>query len=76
LTCGPQTSQETASYLLSTPAARFGDIVRAHWGIENGLHSVLDMTMNEVQSRNRMDHALRNHPELTDLTKDAEGWIV
>jgi predicted transposase YbfD/YdcC len=55
------TSQETASYLLSTPlpAARFGD-VWAHWGIENGLHWMLDVTMNEDQSRNRKDHGPQN----------------
>jgi hypothetical protein len=28
---------------------RFATIVRAHWGIENGLHWVLDVTMNEDQ---------------------------
>jgi len=55
-------SQETAYYLLSTslPAARFGEVVRAHWGIENSLHWVLDVTMNEDQSRNRKDHGPQN----------------
>ena len=46
-------SCETADHLLSTvlsPAPRFGEIVRAHWGIENSLHWVLDVTMNEDQS--------------------------
>jgi predicted transposase YbfD/YdcC len=32
-------------------------VARAHWGIENGLHWVLDVNMNEDQSRARMDHA-------------------
>ncbi len=56
------TSQETAYYLLSAalPAARFGQVVRAHWGIENSLHWVLDVTMNEDQSRNRKDHGPQN----------------
>jgi predicted transposase YbfD/YdcC len=56
------TSQETAYYVLSTPLApaRFGEVVRAHWGIENGLHWVLDVTMNEDQSRNRKDHGPQN----------------
>lgn len=56
------TSQETAYYLLSTPlpAAQFGEVVRAHWGVENSLHRVLDVTMNEDQSRNRKDHGPRN----------------
>jgi predicted transposase YbfD/YdcC len=32
-------------------------VARAHWGIENRLHWVLDVAMNEDQSRARMDHA-------------------
>jgi hypothetical protein len=39
---------------------RFAQIVRAHWGIENGLHWVLDVTMNEDQLRNRKDHGPEN----------------
>jgi predicted transposase YbfD/YdcC len=56
------TSHETAYYLLSAPLspARFGEVVRAHWGIENGLHWVLDVTMNEDQSRNRKDNGPQN----------------
>jgi hypothetical protein len=34
--------------------------VRAHWGIENGLHWVLDVTMNEDGLRNRKDHGPEN----------------
>jgi len=57
-----QTSTETAYYLLSTtlPAARFGDVARAHWGVENGLHWVLDVTMNEDQARSHKDHGPQN----------------
>ena len=33
---------------------------RACWGIENSLHWVLDVTMNEDQSRNRKDHSPEN----------------
>jgi hypothetical protein len=39
---------------------RFLAIVRAHWGIENGLHGVLDVTMNEDQMRNRKDNGPEN----------------
>ena len=48
------TSEETRYYLLSQafPPERFNDIVRGHWGIENRLHSVLDVTCNEDQARN------------------------
>lgn len=57
-----KTTTETAYYLLSTPlsADRFNDVVRHHWSIENSLHWVLDVTMNEDQSRNRKDHGPEN----------------
>ena len=53
---------ETAYYLLSTPlsAEHFGAVARAHWGVENGLHWVLDVIMNEDQARNRKDHSPQN----------------
>ena len=53
---------ETAYYLLSTPlsAERFTDVVRAHWGIENSLHWVLDVVMNEDYARNRKDSGPKN----------------
>jgi len=59
---GNQTSAETAYYLLSTALspARFGDVTRAHWSVENGLHWVLDVTMNEDQARNHKNHGPRN----------------
>ena len=55
-------STETAYYLLSTPlsAERFGGVARAHWGVENSLHWVLDVTMNEDHARNRKDHGPQN----------------
>ena len=59
---GAKTTTETTYYLLSTPlsAERFGQVVRAHWGIENGLHWVLDVVMDEDQARNRKDHGPEN----------------
>ena len=49
-------------YLLSTSlsAARFAEVVRAHWHIENRLHWVLDVVMDEDQARARKDHAPEN----------------
>jgi predicted transposase YbfD/YdcC len=49
-------------YLLSKPlsAARFAEVVRAHWQIENTLHWVLDVVMDEDQARARKDHAPEN----------------
>lgn len=53
---------ETTYYLLSVPltAQRFTDIARAHWGIENGLHWVLDVTMNEDRTRHCKDNGPEN----------------
>lgn len=57
-----KTTTETAYYLLSAPftAERFGAVARHHWGIENSLHWVLDVTMNEDQTRNRKDNGPHN----------------
>jgi predicted transposase YbfD/YdcC len=57
-----KTTTETAYYLLSTAlsAQRFGEVARAHWGVENSLHWCLDVTMNEDQARNRMDNGPQN----------------
>jgi predicted transposase YbfD/YdcC len=59
---GAKVTSETAYYLLSTPlnAVGFGGAVRSHWGVENGLHWVLDVTMNEDQTRNRLDNGPEN----------------
>ena len=52
----------TRHYLLSKPLAaiRVAQIVRAHWQIENQLHWVLDVVMDEDGSRARKDHAPEN----------------
>ena len=34
--------------------------MRSHWGIENSLHWVLDVVMDEDQARNRKDHGPQN----------------
>ena len=59
---GGKTTVRTRYYLLSRAFApeRFGAIVRAHWDIENGLHWVLDMALDEDQARNRKDHGPEN----------------
>ncbi len=60
---------ETAYYPLSTalPADRFNAVVRQHWGIENGLHWVLDVTMNEDRATNRKDNGPQNSALLRRL---------
>jgi predicted transposase YbfD/YdcC len=59
---GATVASETAYYLLSTTltAERFGEVARGHWGVENSLHWVLDVTMNEDQTRNRLDNGPQN----------------
>jgi predicted transposase YbfD/YdcC len=49
-------------YLASRPlaAAELNRLARGHWGIENRLHWVLDVIMNEDQARARKDHAPEN----------------
>jgi len=57
-----KTTTATRYYLLSKPlpAAHFLEVVRAHWQIENRLHWVLDVVMDEDQGRARKDHAPEN----------------
>jgi predicted transposase YbfD/YdcC len=57
-----KTTVETRCYLLSETFApeRLNAIVRSHWGIENSLHWVLDVVMDEDQARNRKDHGPEN----------------
>lgn len=52
----------TRYYLLSAPlsAARFAQVVRTHWTIENNLHWVLDVVLDEDQARNRKDNGPEN----------------
>jgi predicted transposase YbfD/YdcC len=45
---------------LEPDAQRLAAAVRGHWGIENSLHWVLDVTFDEDQSRIRRDHGPAN----------------
>ena len=40
--------------------ARFAEVVRAHWGVENRLHWCLDVVLGEDQARARLDNAPEN----------------
>jgi predicted transposase YbfD/YdcC len=57
-----RTSTERRFYISSAAlgAERFAGAVRAHWGIENQLHWVLDVQFNEDQSRLRTGHGAKN----------------
>ncbi len=50
-------SSETSFYLSNRPveAAPAADAIRKHWGIENGLHYVRDVTLREDASRIRIN---------------------
>jgi predicted transposase YbfD/YdcC len=56
-------------FLLSKyiPAKRLLHIVRSHWGIENQLHWVLDVVLNEDRNRSRKDNAPENLAMLRKL---------
>jgi predicted transposase YbfD/YdcC len=53
---------------LSPNAAQIMGAVRMHWGIENSLHWVLDMTFNEDKSRMRKDHEAENMATLRHIS--------
>ena len=56
-----KTSVQTRYYLLSDPGVkRFAKAARGHWGIENKLHWVLDVTMGEDANRTSKDHGPEN----------------
>jgi predicted transposase YbfD/YdcC len=59
---GDQTTCETRYYIssLSGDAQEFGQAVRAHWGIENSVHWVLDIAFREDESRVRKGNAAQN----------------
>lgn len=48
------------SSLEGDDAQRLGQLIRGHWGIENGEHWCLDMAFREDESRLRVDHGDQN----------------
>jgi predicted transposase YbfD/YdcC len=66
---GEQRSRETRYYLCSLPpdAARLGQVIRAHWQVENCLHWVLDVQFREDACRVRVGHEARNFATLRHL---------
>ena len=56
---GETTHEETMFFITSHPpkVRRLSELIRGHWGIENRLHWVLDVTFSEDQSRIRRGSA-------------------
>ncbi len=65
-TVGEKTSQEVRYFIGSRKASAkvYGQAIRNHWGIENGLHWVLDVTFGEDANRVRQRNAAENLSEL------------
>ncbi len=63
-----EVSIESRYYISSISDAKFiNDAVRKHWGIENKLHWVLDMTFSEDYSRCRTKNAADNTSRLNKI---------
>jgi predicted transposase YbfD/YdcC len=89
---GKETEVAVRYFLLSRrfSARRLLAVIREHWGIENRLHWVLDVVLNEDRARNRKDHGpenlailrklalnlLRSHPDTASIRRKIKraGW--
>jgi len=61
--CNGQESEETRYFISSLDASdpkKLGQVVRAHWGIENNLHWVLDYAFDEDAQRTRNGNSAAN----------------
>jgi predicted transposase YbfD/YdcC len=77
-----QATTERRYYLssLKADARELAKAIRSHWGIENGLHWVLDIAFREDECRVRMGHAAQNFALLrrlaVNLLKQEKGAKV
>ena len=70
-----KTTVETRYYIssLSNNAEIFGQSVRSHWGVENSLHWILDVALNEDDCRIRKDNAPENFAVMRRLAVNLLG---
>jgi predicted transposase YbfD/YdcC len=67
---GDKCTTECRFYIssLAPDSKRLGEVIRAHWAIENSLHWCLDVTFNEDSSRVRTDNAAENFNLIRKIT--------
>ena len=76
---GTKIERETRYYItsLSAAAERIGTAIRGHWGVENGLHWVMDMVFRDDECRIRKDNAPANFATVkhmaSNLLRQAPG---
>jgi len=70
-----KTTVETRYYIssLNLDAKKFGESIRSHWGIENSLHWILDVALNEDDCRIRKDNAPQNFAVLRHIAVNLLG---
>lgn len=64
-----ETTVETRYFIssLEDNAQKFANSIRSHWGIENSLHWILDVALNEDNCRIRKDNAPQNFAVLRHI---------
>ena len=64
--------EETRYYISSLPgdAKQIGHAVRSHWGVENGLHWVMDMVFRDDECRIRSAHAPANFATIKHMASN------
>ena len=83
---GDGTTIERRYYISSLPgcdAQRMAQCIRGHWGVENGLHWILDVVFREDECRIRKGYAAENFSRLRRLAlnqhnkeKSKKGWSL